>query len=132
MRSGSLPTGVDAEPGRKESLLEARLLEVPVSAQTRAAVISQGNDATAEQAAQQFASGAGGRQLTDAEKEAKQQDQLDAMMAGRQKGVKPVKGQAGPERGLGATPVKMGPPPADTQAAAMAGLLLGSPEFQRR
>ena len=126
-----MPAGVDAA-AQKESLLEARLLEEPVSAQTRAAVISQGNDATAQQAAQQFASGAGGRQLTDAEREAKRQDQLDAMMSGKQKGIKPEKGQAGPERGLGATPVKMGPPPADKQAAAMAGLLLGSPEFQRR
>ncbi len=124
--------GADPEAARKESLLEAKLMEVPVSAQTRAAVISQGNDTTAQQAAQQFAANAGGRSLTDAEKQAKQQDQLDAMMAGKQKGIKPERGQAVPERGLGATPVKMGLPPADKQAAAMAGLLLGSPEFQRR
>ncbi len=122
----------DPDAARKESLLEEKLMEVPVSAQTRSAVISQGNDATAQQAAQQFAANVGARPLTDAEKQAKQQDQLDAMLAGKQKGMKPEKGQAGPERGLGATPIKMGPPPADKEAAAMAGLLLGSPEFQRR
>jgi hypothetical protein len=33
---------------------------------------------------------------------------------------------------LGVVPVKAGPAPADKQAAAMAGLLLGSPEFMRR
>ncbi len=133
LKSVSMPlAGADPDAARKESLLEAKLMEVPVSAQTRAAVISQGNDATAQQAAQQFASNGSGRQLTDAEKQAKQQDQLDAMMAGKQKGMKPEKGQAGTDRSLGATPVKMGPPPSDKQAAAMAGLLLGSPEFQRR
>ena len=118
-----------AEAARKESLLEAKLMDVPVSAQTRAAVISQGNDQTAQQAAQQFATTLGGRQLTNAEKEAQQQDQLDAMLAGQKKAGK---GAAQPERGLGAVPVKLGPSPADKQAAAMAGLLLGSPEFQRR
>jgi hypothetical protein len=122
----------DPEAIRKEAQLEASLFQVPVSAQTRTAVISQGNDNMAQQAAQQFATGAPVRQLTDAEKEAQRQDQLDAMMAGRIKGSKPMKGEAGPQRGLGAVPVKAGPAPADKQAAAMAGLLLGSPEFQRR
>ena len=110
-------------------MLEATLLDVPVSEQTRNAVLSQGNDDTAKQAAQQFAANGAGRPLTDAEKEAQQQDRLDAMMAGKLKGAK---GQAQPQRGLGASPIKTGPPPADKQAAAMAGLLLGSPEFQRR
>ncbi len=122
----------DPEALRKEAQLEAVLFEAPVSAQTRTAVISQGTDATAQQAAQQFAGGSAPRQLTDAEREAQQQDRLDAMMAGKVKGLPPQKGQAGPQRGLGAAPVKVGPPPADKQAAAMAGLLLGSPEFQRR
>ena len=117
---------------RKEAQREA-LFQAPVSAQTRTAVISQGNDATAQQAAQQFASGGAVRQLTDAEKEAQQQDRLDAMMAGKIKGAPaPQKGAAGPQRGLGAVAPKMGPAPVDKQAAAMAGLLLGSPEFQRR
>ncbi len=121
--------GVDSDTARKEALLESRLMDVPVSAQTRAAVLSQGNDSTAQQAAQQFATSTGGRQLTSAEKDAQQQDRLDAMMAGKVKGIK---GGAQPERGMGATSIKAGPAPADKQAAAMAGLLLGSPEFQRR
>ncbi len=124
----ALTQGADPDAAHKESMLEAKLFQVPVSAQTRAAVISQGTDATAQQAAQQFATGTA-RQLTDAEKQAQQQDRLDAMMAGKTKGLK---GEAQPQRGLGATPVKPGPAPADKQAAAMAGLLLGSPEFQRR
>ncbi len=119
----------DPEAARKEALLEAKLLDLPVSAQTRNAVLSQGNDETAKQAAQQFAANGGGRPLTDAEKEAQQQDRLDAMAAGKLKGAK---GMAQPQRGLGASPIKTGPPPTDKQAAAMAGLLLGSPEFQRR
>ena len=119
----------DPDAARKEAMLEAKLLDVPVSTQTRAAVLSQGNDDTAKQAAQQFAAGGAARPLTNAEKEAQQQDRLDAMMAGKVKGAK---GQAQPQRGMGVTPIKAGPPPADKQAAAMAGLLLGSPEFQRR
>lgn len=125
------PAALDVSPdaSRKESLLETKLLDAPVSAQTRAAVLSQGTDDTAKQAAQQFTAGAAARPLTDAEKEAQQQDRLDAMMAGKSKGIK---GGAQTQRGLGAVAVKTGPPPADKQAAAMAGLLLGSPEFQRR
>jgi uncharacterized protein (DUF1800 family) len=133
MRPVSLTTSsaaTDSEALRKEAQLEAMLFETPVSVQTRTAVISQGTDATAQQAAQQFASN-GQRQLTDAEKQAQQQDRLDAMMAGKVKGP-PMKGAAVVQRGLGAVPAKMGPPPVDKQAAAMAGLLLGSPEFQRR
>ncbi|WP_244501898.1 DUF1800 domain-containing protein [Terriglobus roseus] len=133
IRPVSLTSGsgaADPDASRKESLLESRLFEVPVSAQTRTAVITQGNDATAQQAAQQF-SATGTRQLTDAEKQAQQQDRLDAMMAGKVKGPPPQKGMA-PPRGLGVAVIKPGPAPADKQAAAMAGLLLGSPEFQRR
>ena len=117
------------EDVRKEQLLEAELLTAPASAQTRSAVLSQGTDDTAKQAAQQFAAAGGSRPLTDAEKEAQQQDRLDAMMAGKVKGPKAA---AQPQRGLGAPAVRLGPPPVDAQAAAMAGLLLGSPEFQRR
>jgi uncharacterized protein (DUF1800 family) len=134
IRPVALTTGAgtaDPETIRKESLLEGRLFETPVSAQTRAAVISQGNDDTAQQAAAQFSRGTT-RPLTDAEKQAQQQDRLDAMMMGKGKGPTAVKGRAGPQRGLGAAPIKPGPAPADKQAAAMAGLLLGSPEFQRR
>ena len=134
IRPVSLTTSGAADPEalRKEAQLESKLFETPVSVQTRMAVISQGTDATAQQAAQQFTSN-GQRQLTDAEKQAQQQDRLDAMMAGKVKSAPPpMKGAAGVQRGLGAVPVKIGPPPADKQAAAMAGLLLGSPEFQRR
>lgn len=131
IRPVSLSSGAsDPEAIRKESLLETRLFEVPVSSQTRTAVITQGNDSTAQQAAQQFST-SGTRQLTDAEKQAQQQDRLDAMMDGKVKGPLPQKGMT-PPRGLGMAAIKPGPAPADKQAAAMAGLLLGSPEFQRR
>lgn len=123
------PTGTDLDAARKEALLEAKLLDVPVSAQTRAAVLSQGTNETAKQAAQQFAGTSGGRQLTVAEKDAQQQDRLDAMLTGKVKGIN---GGAQTEGGLGVVATKLGPPPTDKQAAAMAGLLLGSPEFQRR
>ncbi|MGI4756889.1 MAG: DUF1800 domain-containing protein [Janthinobacterium lividum] len=129
LRPTSLDFANDAEASRKELLLEASLLPVPASAQTRAAVLSQGTDGTASQAAKQFAATSTTRPLTDAEMEAQQQDRLDAMMAGKAKGIK---GAAQPQRGLGMVPIKAGPPPADKQAAAIAGLLLGSPEFQRR
>ena len=129
LRPAALETASDPEAARKEHLLEARLLTVPASAQTRSAVLSQGTDETAKQAAQQFAANNTSRPLTDAEKEAQQQDRLDAMMAGKVKGVKSA---AQPQRGVGAAPLRYGPPPTDAQAAAMAGLLLGSPEFQRR
>ena len=128
LRPAALETGADPEAVHKEQLLETRLLTAPASAQTRSAVLSQGTDDTAKQAAQQFAAGSS-RPLTDAEKEAQQQDRLDAMMAGKVKGPK---GAVQPQRGLGAAAVRYGPPPVDAQAAAMAGLLLGSPEFQRR
>ena len=117
---------------RKEALIEARLFEVPVSDQTRSAVITQGTDATAQQAAQQFAQSGNGRVLTQAEKDAQQQDRLDEMMMRRGPLPARQRGQAMQPRGIGATPIRNGPPPTDKQAAAMAGLLLGSPEFQRR
>lgn len=115
-------------PEQKELKLESRLLDGPASEQTRSAVISQGNDNTAQAAAQQFQSGTA-RPLTDAEKTAMKQDQIDMAMAGR---APAGKGQGGNQRALGALPLKPGPAPLDKQAAAMAGLLLGSPEFQRR
>ena len=126
---GGQQTSADAELTQKERLLEAKLMQIPVSPQTRSAVLSQGNDDTAKQAAQQFAQSTGGRSLTEAEKDAQQQDRMDAMMAGKVKGLK---GAAMPQRGPGAALAKAGLPPADREAAAMAGLLLGSPEFQRR
>ncbi len=129
MRPAAMVIATDPDSARKEQLLEARLLSTPASAQTRSAVLSQGTDDTAKQAAQQFAAGSTERPLTDAEKEAQQQDRLDAMMAGKGKGAK---GMPQPQRGIGAVPARYGPPPIDAQAAAMAGLLLGSPEFQRR
>ena len=88
----------------KEERLEQALLGQAVSEKTRATVIGQSNDATVtEQAMAQFDLGPGG------------------------------KGQKGNylPRGMRAT---LGPnqAPGDAQAAVMAGLLLGSPEFQRR
>ena len=53
-----------------------------------------------------------------------------AQAAGKQTGGKrivPVSGNT-----LVSTPPKPGPAPADKQASVMLGLLLGSPEFQRR
>ena len=89
----------------KERRLESVLLGEPVSDKTRATVIAQSNDATVtDQAQVQFDLG-----------------------NGRGKGQKGsyaprgMRAQLGPNAG-----------PDDPQAAVMAGLLLGSPEFQRR
>jgi hypothetical protein len=96
-------TGDSAAVKAKEQRLELALLGQPVSDRTRAAVLGQANDASvAEQAATQF----------------------DLNGAGKTKA-------AYKQRGMGADPGQTGSPD-DPQAAVMAGLLLGSPEFQRR
>ncbi len=93
----------------KEQALEAVLLDAPASAQTRNAVLSQTDDSAVQQAMRDFGA-AGAQQRTPG---AKQHVTTN-------------------NRGLGAPPQRPNAPPADKQAAVMLGLLVGSPEFQRR
>ncbi len=87
----------------KERHLEQILLGQPVSERTRTTVLGQSTDSSmAEQAEMQF----------------------DLRPAGGKGNYMP--------RGAVAGKGQFGPPPDDPQAAIMAGLLLGSPEFQRR
>jgi hypothetical protein len=93
---------VDPEVAAKEKRLEHLLLEQPLSEKTRAAVLSQSNDQTA------------------------------AMQAAKEF---QVGGGGGGNYRLGAAALAGGQKnaaPDDRQAAIMAGLMLGSPEFQRR
>ena len=93
----------DSEAADKERKLEQILLNRPVSDRTRATVLSQSSDGSvADQAATQFDLGGG-------------KGKGNYMPRGQRK----VQGQQGSG-------------PDDPQAAVMAGLLLGSPEFQRR
>ena len=94
--------GVSTDPAEKEARLEALLLGQPASEQTRTTVIKELDG----QAAQQQAEKQFGIQSRDAE----------PMWA-----VLNAAAPRGPAR-----------PPLDRNAAVMAGLLLGSPEFQRR
>jgi hypothetical protein len=100
---------VDPEVAAKERRLEQLLLNQPLSEKTRAAVLSQSNDATAAmQAAKEFQGGGNGK-------------------AGF--------GAQGPLAGIfgaGGAAALRNQQPDDRQAAIMAGLMLGSPEFQRR
>jgi uncharacterized protein (DUF1800 family) len=94
---------VDPEVAAKERRLEHLLLEQPLSEKTRAAVLSQSNDQSAAlQAAKEFQIGGGGG--------AYRLGAAAAAIGGVQKNG----------------------PTDDRQAAIMAGLMLGSPEFQRR
>jgi hypothetical protein len=101
---------VDPEVAAKEKRLEGILLGQPLSEKTRTAVLGQSNDVTAAlQAAKEFQVGGG---------EGK---------AGF--------GAVGPVAGIfgaGGAAAQRNPAPDDRQAAIMAGLMLGSPEFQRR
>jgi uncharacterized protein (DUF1800 family) len=93
---------VDPEVAAKEKRLEHLLLEQPLSEKTRAAVLSQSNDQSA------------------------------AMQAAKEF---QVGGGGGGNYRLGAAALAGGQKnaaPDDRQAAIMAGLMLGSPEFQRR
>ena len=94
----------DADPAvAKERRLEQILLGAPVSDRTRATVLSQSSDqSVTEQAATQFDLGGG-------------KGKQNYMPRGQR-----AAGQGTPQG------------PDDPQAAVMAGLLLGSPEFQRR
>jgi len=87
----------------KERHLEQILLGQPVSERTRTTVLGQSTDSSmAEQAEMQF-------------------------------DLRPASGKGNyMPRGAVAGKGQFGPPPDDPQAAIMAGLLLGSPEFQRR
>jgi len=97
--------GGSGEDGQaKESRLEAVLLDGPASAQTRSAALGQ--------LAQQSQGTAGG-----------------AVRARLPKPVNFVRGREFGQLLQAAAPL---PPPADQQAAVLGGLLLGSPEFQRR
>jgi uncharacterized protein (DUF1800 family) len=87
----------------KEKRLELLLLGQPVSERTRETVLAQSTDQTVtDQAATQFDLQGGG------------------------------KGNKGDYAARGIRGMRPGGPPDDPQAAVMAGLLLGSPEFQRR
>jgi uncharacterized protein (DUF1800 family) len=104
--AGVMPASYAASEtvGAKEKRLERVLLGAPVSEKTRATVIGECNDASvADQAQTQFDLGNGG---------------------GGKKGNYIPRGMRA--QGL------QGAGPDDAQAAVMAGLLMGSPEFQRR
>jgi len=107
-----------ANPAGKERALEAVLLDAPASAQTRGAVLSQTDDRALQQAVQSFGPGMGNPDP------GRSKQGVDTVGGKRMVNVE--------TRVLGAAPVKPGPPPVDRQGAVMLGLLLGSPEFQRR
>jgi uncharacterized protein (DUF1800 family) len=98
---------VDPEVAAKERRLEMVLLGQPLSEKTRAAVIGQSGDSTAAMQAMREFQGAGGVGKGDA---------AAIYMRG-------AFGMNADQRDL---------VPDDRQAAIMAGLMLGSPEFQRR
>jgi hypothetical protein len=95
------------------------LLGTPVSDRTRVAVIAQSTDSTAAIQAQREFQAAGGAGRNAISTAIGQQEYNPVM---------PVTGVTGRPGGQNA---KAGIPE-DRQAAIMAGLLLGSPEFQRR
>jgi uncharacterized protein (DUF1800 family) len=98
------------EAQRKESALEAVMLPQGVSAQTRTAVLSQVDDSSVQQAMRDFG------QTT-------------------QQGVRTPAKQivnVNVRRDFSAGPARPNAQPTDKQGAVMLGLLLGSPEFQRR
>ena len=105
------PSATEAsDPAQKEQALETALLATPASPQTRTAVLSQSTDDTVQQAARDFAA------VPDPTK---------------QRGMKSVvKISAG--NTLVSSAPKAAAPPTDKQGSVMLGLLLGSPEFQRR
>jgi uncharacterized protein (DUF1800 family) len=98
---------VDPEVAAKERRLEMVLLGQPLSEKTRAAVIGQSGDSTAAMQAMREFQGAGGVGKGDA---------AAIYMRG-------AFGMNADQKNL---------VPDDRQAAIMAGLMLGSPEFQRR
>jgi uncharacterized protein (DUF1800 family) len=103
---------VDPEVAVKERKLELILLGQPLSEKTRAAVLGQSNDQIAAlQAAKEFQIGGGGK--------------------GGGAGVYAA-GTIADELGLNPGAAQRNAAADDRQAAIMAGMMLGSPEFQRR
>jgi uncharacterized protein (DUF1800 family) len=101
---------IDPEVAAKEKKLEAILLGQPLSDKTRAAVLGQSNDPSAAiQAAKDFQIG-----------------------GGEGKAGFGALGPAAGVFGAGGAAALRNAVPDDRQAAVMAGLMLGSPEFQRR
>jgi uncharacterized protein (DUF1800 family) len=117
-RPVGLATSADVDPAvaAKEAKLEVLLLGQPVSDRTRATVIGQSNDSTAAiQAVKEFqGAGRGG---------------AAAAVIGA--GYDPAMPTAAADHPNGRGAYAQGIPD-DRQASVMAGLLLGSPEFQRR
>jgi uncharacterized protein (DUF1800 family) len=116
-RTVAATTAVDPVEAAKERKLEMTLLGEPVSDRTRATVLAQFNDpATRANAEAEFNAQPGGMQAGNGDMAGAR-----GYGAGRRGGgfgsFGPQAGQAGPQ---------------DLEAAGMAGLLLGSPEFQRR
>ncbi len=109
LRATPVSAGGNTADARKELRLESVLLGTPVSARTRATVLAEFNDQAMQGSAEKDFD------LTPE----------DVPAAGGKKGGGRRGFQAGAE-GIA------GNAPGDAQAAGMAGLLLGSPEFQRR
>lgn len=118
LNASVFPVNSLSDSSAKEHALESVLLEAPASEQTRKAVLSQNDDSAVQQAVRDFVPDGGMGQVNNS----RQKEEGDG-------GKRIVKVNV---RALGATPVRVGPAPADKQGALMLGLLLGSPEFQRR
>jgi hypothetical protein len=117
--SGANSAEMDPEVAAKERRLEMILLGQPLSEKMRTAVIEQSNDSTAAiQAAKEFQGGAGGKGGGGGAKAEALAGSYDPMLPLVLGGGQAV------ARGRGAQD--------DQQAAIMAGLMLGSPDFQRR
>ena len=108
----------DPELALKESKLERVVLGEAASDRTRAAVLAQASDSTAPLQAQKDFQGGPGRGA------------VGAIVGGGYNPPMPVAGSAGQKPGAAKNNTQTTPD--DRQAAVMAGLLLGSPEFQRR
>ncbi len=106
-------TGSSDAAVQKERALEAALLDTAASNQTRQAVLSQTDDSAIQQAARDFNAGPAGLGAEQKTKGVRQLVNLN-------------------QRQPGSTPLKPNPTPTDREAAVMTGLLIGSPEFQRR
>jgi uncharacterized protein (DUF1800 family) len=112
--SGTPTAAIDPELSAKERKLERLLLGERVSDRTRATVLAQSNDSTAAiEAAKEFSGPGGGKGIAGA-------GNYDPLLPFARGG-----------RGAAAA-AQLNGPADDRQAAVMAGLLLGSPEFQRR
>ncbi len=121
-KEGMASADIDPEVAVKEARLEVLLLGQPVSERTRATVISQSNDSTAAiQALREFQGGGGPGKGGGGGQDA-------ALLSGD------YNNPTLPRLGLngGGLLAPKNAIPDDRQAAIMAGLLLGSPEFQRR